>query len=58
MDPATEAEKAVDDATRALIEVSGHGNTRERIAAAQVKALAAIAVAVVRLAAAVDGLHP
>jgi len=49
MDPATEAENAVDDATQA-INAASHPETSERIAAAQVKALAALATAVGELA--------
>ncbi len=56
MDPATEAENAVDDATQA-INAASHPETSERIAAAQVKALAALATAVDKLADAVWGLN-
>lgn len=58
MDPTEEAWNAADAAVRALTELGDPEMADRYIAAAQVKALAAVAAALDRLASVVDALHP
>jgi len=56
--PEQEADEAIDEAVRALVSASDHGDTASQIAAAQVRAIAALAGSVDRLAGVLDNWLP